>query len=712
AEFDLAETPLEEAIGAEANVLVIMDDSGSMDWTLSTPDRDGCMVLSSAGLVSGSAEPRTQRFCYWLPLRTNIYSASSRPSVPSEEALAADPDMAGNEYGVWRARSSHFNTIYYDPEIRYTPWKGLSPLDNTEFGDVDPTDAPMDPTQSGNRIDLTVPVSYNAYGVPAITGPDAEPDCRRIYRSFGGYYLYCTAPDGKTMNVTDYYIPRYYTTTATGMPEWDDPHTLVEIRDPAATYPGGPERDDCAADDGDPLTCTYEQELQNFANWFTYYRSREYVAKGSLGLVVADSNNLRVGFAVINDANDRQPIRSMNSSFRTGAKNTVLDEIYAYNSNGGTPLRRALDRAGRHYDCRANDIFGSTSNTAPGDAACPILPVPEGQCQPNFTLLFTDGFWNGGNPITDVDNADGDDDTAFDGGIFADDNYRTLADIAMYWYERDLWADSVLDDFVPTTARDRDVAPASAFSDPEKEIMHQHMKTYTVSFGQSGNIDPLDPTQFPDDLSAIDPSFLPFSWGDPFSDNAAKIDDMFHAALNGRGEYLSASNPVLLTEAFARAFEDFETGSTSVSAVAFNSTSLQAGTLLYRGFFDMKNNSGELIAVELLPTGELADDIEWSAAEQLDAKVDPDFGGTSHLARNVVTFDPLSRGGIPFRFDALNDFQKALIDDDGTLDDDEGIVPYLRGDRSRERPVGGLRERLKPAGLLGDIVHSNVTFVG
>ena len=37
---------------------------------------------------------------------------------------------------------------------------------------------------------------------------------------------------------------------------------------------------------------------------------------------------------------------------------------------------------------------------------------------------------------------------------------------------------------------------------------------------------------------------------------------------------------------------------------------MQEGTLLYRGFFDMKNNSGELIAVELLPAGQLSEEIE------------------------------------------------------------------------------------------------------
>ena len=37
---------------------------------------------------------------------------------------------------------------------------------------------------------------------------------------------------------------------------------------------------------------------------------------------------------------------------------------------------------------------------------CPALPAPDGQCQQNFALLFTDGYWNGGAGVstnTDVD---------------------------------------------------------------------------------------------------------------------------------------------------------------------------------------------------------------------------------------------------------------------------------------------------------------------
>ena len=227
-------------------------------------------------------------------------------------------------------------------------------------------------------------------------------------------------------------------------------------RNPAMTYPGGVNRTDCA----NPLQCTYAEEIQNFANWFTYYRSREYTAKAALGRTVSDVTNIRLGYVVLNDANERLPIASMNASYRVGNKKAMMNQIYKVDSNNGTPLRVALDKAGRYFECKSGGSFGSP-NTTPGDARCPVLPSPEGQCQNNFALLFSDGTWNEsfstGSNGNAARNNDGDRNTQFDGGKYADTIAGTLADVAMYYYERDL--QPALANGVPTTPRDTWVRP-------------------------------------------------------------------------------------------------------------------------------------------------------------------------------------------------------------------------------------------------------------
>ncbi len=114
----------------------------------------------------------------------------------------------------------------------------------------------------------------------------------------------------------------------------------------------------------DPLTCTYAEEIQNFANWFTYYRSREYTAKAALGRTVSDVTNIRLGYVVLNDTNERLSIASMNASYRVGNKKAMMNQIYKVDSNNGTPLRAALDKAGKYFECRAGGSFGSPNTVA------------------------------------------------------------------------------------------------------------------------------------------------------------------------------------------------------------------------------------------------------------------------------------------------------------------------------------------------------------
>ena len=80
---------------------------------------------------------------------------------------------------------------------------------------------------------------------------------------------------------------------------------------------------------------------------------------------------------------------------------------------------------------------------------------------------------------------------------------------------------------------------------------------------------------------------------------SAKVDDMLHAAVNGRGDFLKANDPVMLSKALQSAFQEFSNGSVSVSAVAFNSTALREQTVEFRGFFNLKYNSGDLRALNV-----------------------------------------------------------------------------------------------------------------
>ncbi len=548
--YNLANTPLEQSATVSPNVLVTMDDSGSMDWQVSadSTDDNGRFVINNNGIATSSRRERV--YSYLFSLNVNSYSATSGNGrvVPSEESLPA-----GNDYQVWRARNSTFNGIYYNPLVDYRPWTGLDNA-NVDLADAVPNAIRLDPISASNTFDITTPVNYLASSVPR-------------WQTNGG---------SANINVTNFYIPRYYT----------DAGVRVEIRDDGSMYPGGPQRDDCAATDD---TCTYDEEIQNFANWFQYYRSRELVAKAAVGNVVAELQDIRVGYETINRRED-EAIADMNEFYWEGEKKELLDTIYEVNSSGGTPLRRALDDAGRLLACDR------------GDRDCPALPIPEGICQQNFTLLFSDGYWNGSTPRPG--NFDGDDSSVFDGGKYEDTHSNTLADIAMYYYENDMFP--AVDDGVPLATADVDGVPVGTYAS-SNDFIHQHMKTFTIAFGVEPDIDPLTAeTALANDT---------FAWPAPGSAANAKIDDMLHAAINGRGRFLNAGNPGELQAAVGTAFREFTQAASSSSAAAFNSTSLREGTFLFRGFYDLRNRTGEMTASTVNEaTGEIATVPSWTAA--------------------------------------------------------------------------------------------------
>ncbi len=625
--FNLSNTPLEQASSVEPNVLVAMDDSGSMDWNI-TMDPDGTFRISNNGIANNNIRSRT--YVYLWGLSNNTYANNSGCCgriLPSEESLPA-----GNDYEVWKARSAAFNRIYYDPTVRYFPWSGLDSSNNT-YANANPTSIRLDPRNTSLLLDITQPMSYTATSVPN----------------------WATGGGSADISVTNYYVPRYYTSAG----------VRVEIRS-GSTYNGGPERDDCAV----KTACTYTEEIQNFANWFQYYRSREHVAKAAIGSVVADLQDIRVGYETINRRVD-EAIAPMNENFFEGEKKELLDAIYSVNSSNGTPLRRALDDAGRILSC----------NYSGRD--CPALPAPEGICQQNFTLLFSDGFWNGSDP-TVSGNYDADGPGDFDGGRYADTRSATLADVAMYYYENDLQPG--LTNAVPLSQADLNSVPSGTFA--ADDLLHQHMKTYTIAFGVVGSVDVAT-------AEATDPATA-ISWPNPTSSESAKIDDMLHAAMNGRGRFLNAGDPQELQTAIETAFLEFTQAASSSSAATFNSTSLQEGTLLYRGFYDLRNRTGELTASEVTTDGVVSSTPTWAAAGLLDA--------VTPSSRVIVTWDPDNNGGIAF------DHSSLTADQQLTLTSNQ--VEYLRGDRTNEDPSGSLRARPSVEGLLGDIVNSSPVFVG
>src|SRR5690606_6200519 len=128
-------------------------------------------------------------------------------------------------------------------------------------------------------------------------------------------------------------------------------------------------------------------------------------------------------------------------------------------------------------------------------------------CRQSFSILTTDGYWNDSTSSTF---GLGDDD--------GDGHSVTLADVANYYYRTDLRGG--LANNVPPSTPD----PAT----------WQHMVTFGISIGLSGTLPITNPP--PAKNAAI--------WPDPMDrEDMERIDDLWHASVNGHGTFVSASNP-------------------------------------------------------------------------------------------------------------------------------------------------------------------------
>ena len=554
-----------------------------------------------------------QQRAYYSPTFTRLYG--TRYALPPSNTGGVYPEW---DLG-WMVRSHHANLNYFNPSVKYQPWPGTKADGSPMFTDADPTNALKDPfNPGGEKMDLTVPYVFTE-------GTKSAP----------------------------LYLPTYYTwddTDGDGIIEQTDGHTEVVIA------PGTP-------------------EMQNFANWFQYYRSRMNATKSIIGTTINNTTAARMGMHQFNEGQ----LAAVASMTDAASKRNLLQPFYNYDVKGqGTPMRIGLANVGDYFD-----------NIAGG----PILSATNGgECQQNFNILIGDGFWNGSSPNignTDIDspsdssNFDGNAVESNDGGNYADAHRNTLADVAMRDYERDLRTD--LKDRVPIT--------------PGLDLAtHQHLVTYAISFGPIGTLDPI----------VDDPLSIGFQWPDPALGDAEKIDDMWHAAYNGRGKFLSANDPATLSRALNTAIEDIAQRTATAAAVSINSAKLTTESVVYLAQFNTNRWQGNLIAFKIidLSTGQLAGSPQWTAADQLNSR------NIVSRPRTILTHDGIK--GVPFQWGSLSLAQKDDLktSPSGGVDSDAvgmARLAYLRGDRSNEGTGLFLRER---ASLLADLVNSGPVFVG
>lgn len=554
------------------------------------------------------------------------------------------------------------NMLFYNPKTNYGPGyvKGVlqsnATVDNTSIVTVYLPIPPKDPTTYTTSTAIKDPANYNSFDVTTT-----------------GFKKNGTAISGTSGS-----------------------------SNPFGAHGGS--RTDCA---GDP--CTFAEERINIANWRKYHITRIKAAQTGLsGAFVSQADNFRLAYTTIyNTLNTMTDFSVTQTAFYTW-----LDGLTA---SGGTPLRTALDNAGKYYQ-------NSTSNSGPWGSK-PWSP-PSGEvatdhlsCRRSYTLMITDGFYNDPTPPTvgDIDVSTttpthkyqltattfdsnktyqykpgdktdprniGKSDSTTNSGGYSD----TLADIAMKYWVTDLRTD---------------LWDNNGNGNPTDPPFWQNMTTYMVSFGAPGSMPDADVTKAKAGTLA---------WVKPAPDTYSAIDDMRHAAHNGGGDFLTVSNAEQFKTDLGNVIGSIASQQFSQAGVAASAVTLTAGTKKFVPYYTSGTWWGNVQMVNLTAIGDNGG-VAWQVIDT-DANGQPTGKTTLPTpgTRNIGVWVSESAQAVDFNFTNVTAGTNNLKGTNPNLQMSnavtQDIVDFLRGVRTKEG--NGLRKR---QAVLGDIVNSTPVFV-
>jgi len=650
ASVDLTDKPLASGTSGEVkpNVTIIFDDSGSMGWT-HLPD-------------------------HVRDLRSKV-----------------------------GYKSAQCNGVYYNPAVTYAP---PVRVDGTSFPDIAFTNAPYDGFDAASsRVNLST--SFRAYDDTTSYNGGNDSAQAAYYYTYSGTQpamSYTYKADGSVDTSTAFYK-------------------------------------ECNGDvSGKFAKVTVgTAERQNFANWYSYYRIRILTAKTAIGRALAsisEPSSYRIGFTThsytgtSNSSNSFQAIDDFCAAAPGCDQRTkIFSKLYGTSASGGTPLRAALSKVGRIY-------AGKLGND----------PV-QYSCQQNFSILTTDGFWNGNagyrlDGSSDIGNQDGSAPRPmWDGAIsqsvatYQRYSYSTstkrwqsnkncssgrrtvsrtreeqtvttpieppgspstsawtkkgsttlveecaanwsslvpdpnptaaalvsttasttggtensLADVAMYYYQTDLRTPALGNCTGATVgATTYQVCENNVPGAGTDKATHQHMTTFTLGLGIDGSLKYCENYDSGGcaDFEALKQGTK--NWPDPMDDeDLHRVDDLWHAAVNGRGKYFSAKSPEALAKGIQKALSGVSARTASAAAAATSNLEPVAGdNYAYIAMYTTVDWDGDITAREIdLSVGTVSDTAIWSAQARLDAKV-----STASDTRNIY----FNGGGTLEAFTAAN----------------------------------------------------------
>ncbi|WP_323754716.1 pilus assembly protein [Marinobacter sp.] len=615
------------------------------------------------------------------PLPPNVVLLHDDSGSMRRSYLPDDAPRSGDDF-----RKSSRNRQYYNPETLYTvppkadgSWYGASTFPegyNNPFGSSATNDI-LDDSDYSDTDGEYVDTRYNSKKSCESAGGEWEDKQCRFEAPPSFVYF-----DGS------------------------DKHRVVEDGKSCSAWTNCHHASDTLIVGGE--TTTYGQ---NVANYYSYYRTRALSAKsGIMSAFFGLDPAYRFGFGAINNSSSSnlgsgqfdyhmkiKQVEPFGDGSSGSQKQRFWNWLEGVGTSGGTPLRRALETAGRYYQTQQPWL----DTDANGKAV-------EYSCRASYAILVSDGYWSGSAPSDFLKGADNTATTnykavaPFVGGA-ADGDTATLADVANYYWKTDLRNGN--------TDGQKNQVPATQ-TDP---ATWQHMTTFTVGLGLTVSGLGATPAELFDWARNGDSSAVSGwnGWPTPGRNGGQgkveNVSDMLHAAINGYGGFFSARDPKQFADGLKQALADIASAPGAGGAPSFSGgETLTSSTRQYSASYMTGAWSGELKSVGYDKTTDTFSVAPWSASAQLPVAAD----------RNIWTIDT-SGNPIEFKAGALGNYLTTLGDNLYPSDPKGStwgthIVNYLRGDRSYEDSVvSPLTDVLRKRGtLLGDIVNSTPVVIG
>lgn len=685
------------------------------------------------------------------------------------------PDSISDLASTARFKSSDFNAMYFNPAVIYTPpptyQGGLCTNDNvtnpkTCYPNVPFTAAPMNGFAPTACSAVNLATSYSAtasYNPNSCTqtsalssmtaGLDRKAACESSLRtafSVGepnepAFPPECADDPGKTIGPAGSGDSLAWQAASGVAPAAATPagHAYYYKFDPTVTRcKTDINQDNCyvAVD----VTTEPAAVQQNFANWYSYYRTRNLATVSAAMRAFAGlDGKVRVAWQSINtcttfgtscagwdSASKDSRIRRLDGVLANGKthKQELYEWLSRFPANGRTALRKTVLRVAPYFSGSVNINHPYADDPQYRDKPLDVNGAVRAYdaCRRNIHLVMTDGMWNESTDtmISAVGDANSSSVTVPDTGQswtpgppYRDYQSNNMADIAFRDWITDL--QPAMTNNVPAAIVDRSGDATAQWLNPRNDPgTWQHLNTYAVTLGV-GSLFALPYPMWGGSTFAGDYSLLAQGTGCPNPTTSSSpasrycwpyttqnqvpgnAYDLWHAAIAGRGQFYSADSAQDVADAMRSIVEKVASATSSSAAVTANGGSTQSGALLFQARFDTADWHGELLAYAVNGNGTLGS-VQWNAAKLI----------PSANSRNIVTYDGVSAQDFTSCTN-LSSSQKAALDTaaNGSVDNRcSDRLAWLRGDSAKEVRLGGIfRNRTVTA--LGDIVNSDPQYV-